>query len=648
MDNPPGRYLPTNFNIFDFFFGSQPTHSLVYNSNKNLKDKNSSINIEDSYFTGTLMVNNLINSNEMNLTEDSKLTSDKSSSDEKKSNTRVTGMIGGVIGALTNVVAKITNFTSTVNKSMSVTVVPQESFPTEYVVKPQTDSENFTNTDDSTRINTTRRYQNYIKRLHTIEAFNNLPQRISDDTNNCNMWDDNAHDFNYHQQMNASLLYSQNAPDVQLAIKENFKINQEQIKPASDSVQQMDNNQLNSQYIKDLALAMEESLKTIKINCKPRDSGFTQSETEIQRKMTTIPDNTNLSKSDDTMEPDNDCVDLSAEQIFEIKSRLLKKRSNNRNAQTLGKNRRRIPLKKSTTSQMKHRKEKSKNIIYSAIQNDLNTWEGTIIDSSDELCSIISSSDEDENKDDQKKCSLNFENNIIVEKCTLGDPPLKNILDTPVIKNVIDEKFSESFNHSNKRVPQDHQQTRLPESPVKSQDCLVHFDDEDKEETESEDETESESESESKSKSKSKSKSESSSERESEIDDDDEDDIDIVFENDDDDDDDDDSDIVFDHDDVDGCHNFSDDDFIKFGTEIPSATNNSTNTKVRFNLEPTVHTIIKWDFAYRAARKGPWEQMARDRVRFRTRIFSTGRVIEPVLATKHRDCIWRDRFAATD
>ncbi|CAG5104394.1 Similar to PPP1R15A: Protein phosphatase 1 regulatory subunit 15A (Homo sapiens) [Cotesia congregata] len=539
MDNPPGRYLPTNFNIFDFFFGSQPTHSLVYNSNQNLNDKNFSNNLENSYFTGTTMVNNLINSSKMNLTEDSKLESEKSSSDEKKSNTRVTGMIGGVIDALTNIVSKITNFTSTVNRSLSVTVVPQESFPTEYVVRPLTDGEHFT-TDDSTLMNTSKRYQNYIRRSHTIEAFNNLSQRISDDTNNYSMWGDNAHDYYYHQQMNASLLYSQHAPDVQLAIEENFKVNKEQLKPAPDSVQKMDNNQLNSQYIKDLAMAMEESLKTIKINYKPRESGFEKSET----KMTTVTDN-NLSKSDDAMESDNDCVDLSAEQIFETKSRLPKKRSNNRNAvaQTLGKNRRRIPLRKSTTTgQMKHRKEKSKNIIYSAIQNDLNTWEGTVVDSSaDELCSIISSSDEDENRDDQKKCSLNFENYIIVEKCALGDPPIDNIIDTSAIKDVIDEKLTESFNHSNKRVPEDCQQIHLPESPVKSQDCLV-----------------------------------------------------------------------------------------------------------RFNLEPTVHTIIKWDFAYRAARKGPWEQMARDRDRFRTRICSTGRVIEPVLATKHRDCVWRDRFAATD
>ena len=42
--------------------------------------------------------------------------------------------------------------------------------------------------------------------------------------------------------------------------------------------------------------------------------------------------------------------------------------------------------------------------------------------------------------------------------------------------------------------------------------------------------------------------------------------------------------------------------------------------KVKFNLSPVIHIMVHWDYAYRAARKGPWEEMARDRDRFRGRI----------------------------
>ena len=47
-----------------------------------------------------------------------------------------------------------------------------------------------------------------------------------------------------------------------------------------------------------------------------------------------------------------------------------------------------------------------------------------------------------------------------------------------------------------------------------------------------------------------------------------------------------------------------------------------------------VHTIIAWEYAYRAARKGPWEQFARDRGHFRRRIESVSSVLEPCLSAK--------------
>ncbi|XP_029038921.1 uncharacterized protein LOC114874123 [Osmia bicornis bicornis] len=66
--------------------------------------------------------------------------------------------------------------------------------------------------------------------------------------------------------------------------------------------------------------------------------------------------------------------------------------------------------------------------------------------------------------------------------------------------------------------------------------------------------------------------------------------------------------------------------------------------KVKFNLNPVVHVMVQWDYAYRAARKGPWEEMARDRERFRGRINCIERVLNPVLTVQHRTHIWQERF----
>ncbi|EZA51404.1 hypothetical protein DMN91_007375 [Ooceraea biroi] len=67
--------------------------------------------------------------------------------------------------------------------------------------------------------------------------------------------------------------------------------------------------------------------------------------------------------------------------------------------------------------------------------------------------------------------------------------------------------------------------------------------------------------------------------------------------------------------------------------------------KVKFNPTPIVHVMIKWNYAYRAARKGPWEEMARDNERFRGRINSIAAVLNPILTNQHRLQIWQERFA---
>ena len=47
-----------------------------------------------------------------------------------------------------------------------------------------------------------------------------------------------------------------------------------------------------------------------------------------------------------------------------------------------------------------------------------------------------------------------------------------------------------------------------------------------------------------------------------------------------------------------------------------------------------VHHIVAWSFAYRAARRGPWEEYARDRDRFARHIECCASVLEPCLCRK--------------
>ncbi|XP_072889934.1 uncharacterized protein [Hemitrygon akajei] len=65
-----------------------------------------------------------------------------------------------------------------------------------------------------------------------------------------------------------------------------------------------------------------------------------------------------------------------------------------------------------------------------------------------------------------------------------------------------------------------------------------------------------------------------------------------------------------------------------------------TGKKVRFSPVVEVHRMVVWDFASRAARKGPWEQCARDRSRFERRIASTEAAIGYCLDQEHRRTVW--------
>jgi hypothetical protein len=59
----------------------------------------------------------------------------------------------------------------------------------------------------------------------------------------------------------------------------------------------------------------------------------------------------------------------------------------------------------------------------------------------------------------------------------------------------------------------------------------------------------------------------------------------------------------------------------------------------------TVHPLITWNYAYRAARCGPWVRIAGDRDRFMARIRSMEPLLSVVLSAEHRQCVWSKRFA---
>ena len=67
-------------------------------------------------------------------------------------------------------------------------------------------------------------------------------------------------------------------------------------------------------------------------------------------------------------------------------------------------------------------------------------------------------------------------------------------------------------------------------------------------------------------------------------------------------------------------------------SQLPSKTRKSVSFKPDPELVK-VHLMVKWQYAYRACRRGPWEQMARDRDRFRARIEHTAKILNPCLRT---------------
>ncbi|XP_051991955.1 protein phosphatase 1 regulatory subunit 15A [Xyrauchen texanus] len=73
----------------------------------------------------------------------------------------------------------------------------------------------------------------------------------------------------------------------------------------------------------------------------------------------------------------------------------------------------------------------------------------------------------------------------------------------------------------------------------------------------------------------------------------------------------------------------------------PKQSTKEGGKKVCFSDEVTVHPLVVWSFASRAARDGScWLQMARDRARFKRRVENIETVIKPCLTPEHRASVW--------
>ncbi|KAK4878228.1 hypothetical protein RN001_010734 [Aquatica leii] len=97
----------------------------------------------------------------------------------------------------------------------------------------------------------------------------------------------------------------------------------------------------------------------------------------------------------------------------------------------------------------------------------------------------------------------------------------------------------------------------------------------------------------------------------------------------------------------DGSETDTNDTECSFQDQSDAGCDNLTTKMVRFaDAEQLceIHPMIKWSYAYRKARKGPWEQHALDRMRFQNRINNAKLVLDYVLQPAHRSQIYKDRF----
>lgn len=61
-----------------------------------------------------------------------------------------------------------------------------------------------------------------------------------------------------------------------------------------------------------------------------------------------------------------------------------------------------------------------------------------------------------------------------------------------------------------------------------------------------------------------------------------------------------------------------------------------------------VHTMVQWSYAYQQARKGHWEEYARDRDRFSRKAAEIEKILVPIFDAAHRSKVYRERFENTN
>lgn len=82
----------------------------------------------------------------------------------------------------------------------------------------------------------------------------------------------------------------------------------------------------------------------------------------------------------------------------------------------------------------------------------------------------------------------------------------------------------------------------------------------------------------------------------------------------------------------------------KWNKEVAQNVSLPSMKRVHFG-NVKVHRLIKWSFAYQSARKGEWEQAARDRERFTRLILSLQPILSQVLDPLHRQRVYNSRFS---
>ncbi|XP_015115807.1 uncharacterized protein LOC107040293 [Diachasma alloeum] len=528
---------------------------------------------------------------------------------QKKDNTILRSMIG-IFGSLGSMVSKIPSFMSSINNPLSVTVVSNEGIISpEYILKNLTTSGDHEAPEPLKLFDEIQESSPYNSKSNIAEI---LAERVGGkgflDVNNlAKSWIEGLQDAQ------ESINSFNESNDLNLAIQESLKIKSQNNYLQDTTPEIIDELETNSDTkrnkIEEELARMEEgkSLKTKSQNnyleattpetIDKLDINSDMKRTKIEEELVRMEEEKTEAKIDDkncgmegsagvSFSAVDDTLDRMDCGIPSKRPHLQKtRRKPNTIARSRGKARGKYQLRKSGVSQSKHRKERTKQNLYSNIQDDLSAWEEMEDDSSEEVHCRIPIVDGECRDADAYHIP---EYPMFIETFVLGESgrtqrgrkvrgPDRGKLSYRVrFRPDCKEDVLSPITH-------DFRQRLLSESSIDSEDsCCIVFEDE--------------------------------SEYQSE----------------------------------DGCGSEEYDFGDSSDEDEEKEEEERAEQKVRFNLEPTVHTMIQWNYAYRAARRGPWEQMARDRDRFRVRINCIGRVLDPILTVKHRECIWHDRFSVDE